>query len=116
MSIPFSTDLLDRVRASERTSAEAARLDTLRVLEEALRSAPALPAEVILFGSLIESGMFSFESDVDVAVSALSPVDYFALKRHLEHAVLRDVDLVDLDTCHFADRVRRKGNRWTARN
>ncbi len=74
-------------------------------------------AEAIIFGSLERAGHFDANSDVDVdvAVGELPARDYFTLKSHLEHAVCREVDLVELDRIHFTATIRRTGTTWTRR-
>ena len=82
---------------------------------QALEAAPVPVAEAIIFGSLERAGHFYANSDVDVAVGALPARDYFTLKSHLEHAVCREVDLVELDRIHFTATIRRTGTTWTRR-
>ena len=81
----------------------------LRLLDES----PVALDEAILFGSVVRPGRFSARSDVDVAVPELEPRDFFALMGHLEDGLEREIDLVPIDTCHFADAIRRTGLRWT---
>ena len=88
---------------------------TRQRLVQALDSAPVPVESAIIFGSLERAGHFDANSDVDVAVGELPARDYFTLKSHLEHAVCREVDLVELDRCHFAESIRRTGTTWTRR-
>ena len=85
------------------------RAEALRLLDES----PIELDEAILFGSLVRPGRFGPRSDVDIAVPRLEPRAYFTLMGHLEEGLEREIDLVALDTCHFADSIRRMGLRWT---
>ena len=82
---------------------------------QALEASPVPVDQAIIFGSIDRAGHFDANSDVDVAVGELSARDYFTLKSHLEHALCREVDLVELERCHFAASIRRTGTTWTRR-
>ena len=112
----FSTDVLDRAIERRQHTAEQLRTATRQRLVQALDVAPVPVDEVIIFGSIERAGQFGTTSDVDVAVGALPARDYFTLKSHLEHSLAREVDLVDLDRCHFAATIRRTGTTWTRRD
>ena len=114
----FSTDVLDRAIERRQRTAEQLRTATRQRLVQALEAAPVPVDEAIIFGSIERAGHFGTTSDVDVdvAVGALPARDYFTLKSHLEHSVGREVDLVDLDRCHFAATIRRTGTAWTRRD
>ena len=109
----FKTDVLDRALERKRMECEKLRLAVqaraLRLLDES----PVELDEAILFGSVVRPRRFGKRSDVDVAVPDLEPRAYFALMGHLEDGLERDIDLVPLDTCHFADSIRRTGLKWT---
>jgi predicted nucleotidyltransferase len=65
-----------------------------------------------LFGSVVRTGAFRLDSDVDVAVEGVEAADYFALWRDLE-GTMPDwpVDLRDLvPGTHFAERVQMEGH------
>lgn len=82
-------------------------------LVHALEAAPVSVEKAIIFGSIDRPGRFDANSDIDVAVGELPGRDYFKLKSHLELALCREVDLVDLRRCHFAASIRRTGTTWT---
>ena len=65
-----------------------------------------------LFGSLTRPYRFRADSDVDVAVEQVNPERFFEAIASLSEAVERDVDLIELAKCHFADRVRQQGVQW----
>ena len=84
-------------------------------LVQALEAAPVPVEQAIIFGSIDRPGRFDANSDIDVAVGELPARDYFTLKGRLELALCREVDLVELDRCHFAASIRRTGTTWTRR-
>ena len=67
-----------------------------------------------VFGSVTERGRFSQHSDVDLAVETHKTGDIFALMGALSMHLNRDVDVVPLDQCHFASRIRKVGIEWSA--
>lgn len=69
-----------------------------------------------LFGSLVEPGHFSPESDVDIAVEQIDPDRFFEAISIFSTALHRQVDVVRLDTCHFAHRIREKGIVWETKH
>ena len=82
-------------------------------LIEALTASPIRLDDAYIFGSLVRPGDFYDSSDVDVAVHAVLPRNYFDLKCHLEERIGRDVDLVEIESCRFFDSIRRHGYLWT---
>ena len=69
-----------------------------------------------MIGSLMEPYKFFSDSDVDIAVEGLRDADYFRLMSRLSAFVERDVDLIELEKCEFADRIRKCGLRWKRQN
>ena len=83
----------DRELRQER---EALRLEVLESAREAIRrAAPLFPAirSVYLFGSLLQSGRFLPDSDVDVAIDCDDIEVETPFWRKLEEALERNVDL-----------------------
>ena len=109
----FDTDVLDRALARKRRERETLRLAVQARALQLLDKSPVALDEAILFGSVVRPGRFSAHSDVDVAVPDLEPRDFFTLMGHLEEGLEREINLVPIDTCHFADTIRRTGLRWT---
>ncbi len=69
-----------------------------------------------VFGSVTQPGRFSEGADVDVAVDSLAIGDPFGLSSYLSLHLDRDVDVVPLDQCHFAGKIREQGTPWNAIN
>lgn len=111
----FDTHLLDEALARRRIVLErerqAALASVLRLLEElgpryGIRRA-------YIFGSITRPGHFTEASDVDIAVEPMGPEHFFAAMSAFALALGREVDLVELDKCHFAYRIRERGIEWT---
>lgn len=109
----FKTDVLDRALERQRAEREELRLAVQSRAMRLLDESPVALDEAILFGSIVRPGRFSARSDVDIAVHDLEPRAFFTLIGHLEEGLEREVDLVPIATCHFADWIRRTGLRWT---
>jgi predicted nucleotidyltransferase len=79
-----------------RAQREALRLSVLAHAREAIRGlAPNFPAlrAVYLFGSILKTGQFHPDSDVDVAIDCENLETEHPFWRALEDALERDVDL-----------------------
>ena len=63
---------------------------------------------------MTEGDRFSQHSGVDLAVGAHKAGDIFALMGALSMHLNRDVDVVPLDQCHFASKIRKVGIEWSA--
>jgi len=63
---------------------------------------------VYIVGSLLNEGQFTEYSDIDIAVEGLQE-DYFAVMTRLEDLLDREVDIIELEHCRFADAIKKKG-------
>jgi uncharacterized protein len=107
--------LLDQVLAERRQQNEQTRQQVLQqVLDWLHSSGDRYGIEfAYLFGSVTQPGRFHEHSDVDLAVETIDPVLQIEAIADLSLALLRDVDIVDLRRCHFAHRIRERGQQWT---
>ncbi len=83
-------------KAKEHAQREAVRLAWLVQTQEAIqRFAPDFPAleRVYLFGSLMQSGRFRADSDIDIAVECRTVEAESAFWRTLERVLQRDIDV-----------------------
>ncbi|MEL6383582.1 MAG: nucleotidyltransferase domain-containing protein [Cyanobacteria bacterium J06626_18] len=110
----FPTPLLDARRARRQEQAELERQQTLaRALQWlSLNGEQFGICSGYLFGSVIRPGYFSEHFDVDLAVESLKDGDPFGLMSYLSLHLNCDVDLVPLDQCHFAPKIRKTGTQW----
>jgi len=111
----FDTSLLDHALAEQRDRREHERLATLQQVLAWLDDYATVYGvnQAYIFGSLLRPGRFGRRSDVDIAVEALEANQFFQAMAALSEAVGRDVDLVELGKCPFAERIRQSGKLWT---
>ncbi|NET35865.1 MAG: nucleotidyltransferase domain-containing protein [Cyanothece sp. SIO1E1] len=112
----FPTPLLDAKLARKRRQAEVERQ---QILDQTLQWLSSHGEQFgilsgYIFGSVIQPGYFAADSDIDLAVERLKEGDPFGLISYLSLHLNRDVDLVPLDQCHFASKIRETGILWNA--
>ncbi|MCA9964278.1 MAG: nucleotidyltransferase domain-containing protein [Anaerolineales bacterium] len=114
----FDTALLDRVLAERQAGWEQERQQLLHSLRQLLnKRAAEFGVEIAyVFGSLIRPNRFTTRSDVDIAVESVAPGQFIPFKVLLETTLKRDVGLILLEKCHFADDIRREGELWIRSN
>lgn len=112
----FSTAVLDQTIAARQEKWEAERQALLaRLLAWLDENATDYGVtQAYIFGSLAQPGRFSDHSDVDVAVVDVANGRFFAFAAALSLLLEREVDLLELHTCHFAAKIKREGVLWTA--
>ncbi|MGD1858690.1 MAG: nucleotidyltransferase family protein [Leptolyngbyaceae cyanobacterium] len=114
---PFSTHILDRKLAQQRQQWERDRQALLPVAQTWLEQhAQQFGIERgYLFGSVTQANKFSAHSDVDIAIETFKHGDPFGLVGYLSLHVDREVDIVPLDQCHFAEKIRQTGLLWSTK-
>jgi predicted nucleotidyltransferase len=70
--------------------------------------------QAYLFGSLLRPYHFGEHSDVDLAIETLEAENFFRAMAALSEDLGREVDLVELRKCPFAERIRQTGQLWTS--
>jgi len=112
----FDTSLLDAAIARQRACNEAERQQVVaQVLQLLDDLGPRYNLQrAYLFGSVVKPGRFKANSDVDIAVEQIHPRQFIKALSEFSMRLNRDVDLIELDKCHFADKIRREGMVWTA--
>ena len=102
---------LDRQRAGHEQQRQALVTHVLRLLDDL---GPAYGVQrAYIFGSLAKAGRFRPESDIDIAVAQIDARRFFEFSGRLSAELRREVDLMVLSECHFADKIRREGIEWT---
>ena len=113
--MPFDTSLLDQALAERRARCEKERqallVRLLKLLDE--RAAEFGIDKVYIFGSLIKENRFREHSDIDVVVESMVSSTFFSFAAMLDTTLGREVDVIPLDRCHFADNIRREAIVWT---
>ena len=104
--------LLRKIKEEKRQRREEQRKELLQQaslkLESYFRQKGV--TEAYFFGSLTREDMFYEWSDVDIVVSH-EEGHYFHMLSELERLLKRDVHLIELKRCPFAERVRHEGIR-----
>ncbi|NCJ07722.1 nucleotidyltransferase domain-containing protein [Synechococcales cyanobacterium C] len=110
----FNTDILDAALGRRRQEHEQQRLMALEGTIQWLETQGGQYGinRAYLFGSVLWPYRFIPRSDVDVAVEQIKPESFFVALAALSEALERDIDLVELSRCHFADRIRQQGMLW----
>lgn len=68
--------------------------------------------ELYIFGSATKKGRFGEGSDIDVAIGGLDKFLHYRFIADLSGLIEREVDVVRLEDCAFADAIRSRGIRW----
>lgn len=116
--MPFDTSVLDKAIAqrSDRLEVERQRLLTQTVeLLEAHNEQYGIRLAYI-FGSVAQPHRFHEQSDVDIAIETGRPLLLTEAIGRFSSLLGRDVDLINLATVSFADRIRREGVVWTPKS
>ncbi len=110
----FDTSIWERNLARKAEEREKLRQTVLVRLDEALKvlSEKYSWEEIFIFGSITRKSAFNDGSDVDIGIEGLNPLDHYAFVADISSLLERDVDVVILEECGFADRIKEKGLKW----
>jgi predicted nucleotidyltransferase len=106
-----------RLQENERTR-EAERARVTQSVDEALNelSGKYQWESVYIFGSIAKSGKFGKGSDVDIAVEGLDGFSLYSLIGDISMMLKRNVDVILLEECPFAEKIKEQGIPWTPKN
>ncbi|MFW6338476.1 MAG: nucleotidyltransferase family protein [Alkalispirochaetaceae bacterium] len=120
----MGAESFDRVheRERERRRREAQEAAQRKLVDKAERAAKQVfkhviaeyePEEIYLAGSLVDSDRFTEISDIDIAISGLSPEELDEISDWAEEKSSYPVDILDLDRAEqlHIDSIRRSGRR-----
>jgi uncharacterized protein len=115
LGTPFSTSRLDQILGDRDLQVEKERQQLLnKTLNWLDKFGPQYGIQkAYIFGSLIQSKRFNPQSDIDIAVEQINPDDFFSVISLISEATEREVDVIELNKCHFANRIRQSGILWT---
>lgn len=114
----FPTTYLDRVLEKKRSQLEKERQNLLEKviywldrygLKYGIKRA-------YVFGSITKLNRFSTRSDIDIAVEMTNMEYFFSLGGWLSEVTGREVDIIPIQQCHFANRIRETGIQWTPKS
>ncbi|MHB8204211.1 MAG: nucleotidyltransferase family protein [Desulfomonilaceae bacterium] len=110
----FDTSIWERNLARKAEEREKLRQTVLVRLDEALKvlSEKYQWHEAFIFGSVTREGAFHDGSDVDVGIEGLNPLDHYAFVADISSLLERDIDVVLLEECGFAEKIKKKGQKW----
>lgn len=108
----FDISLWEKKLCREREKQEALRHEMLRRARTVLKNYfdDKKVSHVFITGSLLHKNTFRQHSDIDVAVEGFQG-DYFKIKSELEELLGRDVEIIELEKCRFANSIRERGER-----
>jgi predicted nucleotidyltransferase len=94
---------------------EQMRLNSIDGVREALNQLEERYTwnDAYIFGSVTSAGRYRSASDVDIALSGLNTLDYFAFIGDISELLNKRVDVVRLEECRFSQSIISKGIKWT---
>jgi predicted nucleotidyltransferase len=106
----FDFSIWERNLARKAEDREKLRQAVLVRLDEALKALSEKYRwhKVFIFGSVILEGAFYEKSDVDIGIEGLNPLDHYAFVADISSLLERDVDVVLLEECGFAEKIKKK--------
>jgi len=115
LGTPFSTSRLDQILGDRDLQVEKERQQLLnKTLNWLDKFGPQYGIQkAYIFGSLTRPQRFHQNSDIDIAVEQINPDDFFSVISFISEATEREVDVIELNKCHFANRIRQSGILWT---
>lgn len=98
-------------------SREAKRVRTLQDVDDVLHKLKAKYSwnELYIFGSVAKAGKFGSGSDVDIAVGGLDKLKLYSFIGDVSLMLMRDVDVIRLEECPFALKIKKDGIPWPAK-
>ncbi len=67
---------------------------------------------VFIFGTVTRPGKLRSNSDVDIGIKGLNKFDLYSFIGDISLLLNRDVDVVTLEECGFAEKIVERGIRW----
>ncbi|MBO0348196.1 nucleotidyltransferase domain-containing protein [Phormidium pseudopriestleyi FRX01] len=113
----FNTSYLDKALKEKRFRLEQERQILLRKTIQWLDEFGSKYGikKAYIFGSVTQPYKFHSQSDIDIAVEEINSEDFFSVIGFISEALARDVDVIQMNQCHFAHRIREKGIVWIAK-
>lgn len=112
----FSTARLDQILGNQLLQIEQERQSLLKKTLTWLDNSGSQYGiqKAYIFGSITQHGRFNQQSDIDIAVDNINSDDFFAVISFISETTGRDVDVIEISKCHFAEQIRRTGILWIA--
>ncbi len=115
MPSSFSTDKLDQSISDRHLKFEQERQDLLKKIKQWLDQYGEQYGIncAYIFGSVTRPYHFHGKSDIDLAVETINQDKFCLVISLLSEYLEREVDVIQLRNCHFADRIRHTAILWT---
>jgi predicted nucleotidyltransferase len=68
--------------------------------------------EIYLFGSITKPQQFSHWSDIDIGIKGLNKYRHYRFISDLSGLLEREIDVVRLEDCPFAEAIEKRGVLW----
>ena len=111
---PFDISIWRRAKISKRRSIEQNRLSTIHDIWKAIERLTKRYQwdEIYLFGSITKPERFSQRSDVDIGIKGLNKYQHYRFISDFSGLLEREVDVVRLEDCPFAEAIVKRGIKW----
>ena len=113
-NVPFDISIWRRALIEKRLARNRQRLQAVEKVWNAVErlSHSYQWDDLYIFGSATKSERFGEVSDIDIGIEGLDKLLYYRFLADLSGLIEREVDVVRLEDCHFADAIRTRGIRW----
>ena len=110
----FQTTYLDRILAKQRSQLEQERQSLLDKTIDWLDNYGSQYGikQAYIFGSITRKNQFTKGSDIDIAIEITNTDYLFSIIGFISEATGKEVDVILLNDCHFANRIRERGIKW----
>lgn len=107
----FSTHILEELEKRKIDKLETKRKEILHLSIDVLKKyfSPLHVKSLYITGSLLVPCRFRSKSDIDIAVEGLSSEKYFQAIFELSELLSRQVEIIELEHCRFADKIIKSG-------
>ena len=111
---PFDISIWRRANISKRRSIEQNRLNTMDEIWKAIQHLTQRYQwdEIYLFGSITKPERFSQRSDIDIGIKGLNKYQHYRFISDLSGLLEREIDVVRLEDCPFAEAIVKRGVQW----
>ena len=117
MPKPFDISIWERATQQNKVASEKNRKKALNDLSSAIHQLSQNYSwdELYIFGSITRSEHFGEHSDIDIGVQGLDKFMHYRFVGDLSGLMDRDVDVVRLEDCSFAETIKNRGILWKKR-
>jgi predicted nucleotidyltransferase len=111
---PFDISTWRRALQDNRRRRERQRIDALNQVNKAIEELSHTYQwdDLYIFGSAIRPERYYEFSDVDIGIEGLDKFLHYKFIADLSRLIEKEVDVVRLEDCSFADAIRTRGIRW----